>query len=86
MSTNLRAKEFEVPYQIGTYDSEIIYSDKDGGWKGVKKRYILYLKREHQSDYKLYGHDRKKQKELDRQLERDIEQVESLKKITWWLL
>lgn len=53
MSRNLWAEGFyEVPIQIGTYESEFIYSDCDGGVMGVLKRLRWYFLRRREIDFK----------------------------------
>jgi hypothetical protein len=43
MSINLHCKEMEL-WQTPTYITKMCYSSEQGGWKGIRNRYIEWVK------------------------------------------
>ena len=81
MSMNLHCKEFNVPDQIGTYDTYIILSanekgNPDGGWKGVVRRLRLYWERVRQDDFNHYSTDPEQQADVNAYFERKVARLE----------
>lgn len=74
MSINLYCKE-ETLWQTPTYITNMCYSNNDGGWKGVKYRYIEWIRGQ------INGKDWAEIKEL---AEAHIRQLNTHKKLTFY--
>ena len=82
MSMNLICfGKYEVPVQIPTYLSYMIWSNNDGGPEGVLFRLEQYFRMLHQEDFNRARHDKDEQDRIDSWLKDRIAETASARKL-----
>lgn len=81
MSMNLFCEEVDL-WQTPTYITYMCYSNQDGGWQGIKYRYIQWVKAQVNGSFKSV----KEADEVRAVIDKHIKEINRHKKLTFHIV
>lgn len=81
MSMNLACDQVEL-YQTPTYITYMCYSNNNGGWKGIKYRYIQWFESRLNGVYESL----EEIDELEKQIKEHVDKLNSFKKLDFYII